>query len=173
MFIFNIWKHHLKESKNILKVYSTKQVPLQKILKIFNKLGKNQFDIYLGNLRIQEILEDFKTSKKFKVKDIDFFICKDQSLWIYKNIYKNYIHIFPARKSIFYKFKNINTDLHIRLHSNTHQTLLLCYWLQLNDSNNTDPKILIHKARKILKLPQIQFDKSKTLEIYNQLFISS
>lgn len=176
MFIFNLWKHHLNETKKILKIYQENQVPIQKILSILNKMGKNQFDLYIGNLTIREIIQDFNTSKKETYNGTNFFLCKDQSLWIYQTIYKNYksyIHFFPARKSILCKFSNFNSNLHLRFHSNSYKTLLLSYWLYLNTNKDKEYEFYIENARKLLKFSTIDFNKSKTLEKFKSLFIAS
>lgn len=176
-YIFNLWKHHLKETKKVLKSYSQKNIPEKKIKTIIQKLGENEFDLYTGELSIKEILLNFKNSEKIYYKENLLFICKDQSFWICKKIYKNnkeIVHFYPARKTIIKKFENIvNPKLHLRIHSNNYKTLILAYWEYLNKSNESQNYLeFIEKSREKLSLSKIDFNKSKLLEKFINLFIS-
>lgn len=164
--IINIWKHHLNETKRILKYYSLKNLPENKIIPLISKLGNSEFDLYIGNLTIKEILYDFKNSEKIQFKKNLFFICQDKSLWVLKKFYKNnidFIHIFPARKSILKEFNNlINSKMQIRIHSNTYKTLLFAYWIYLSPSFNSKNIFeIIEKSREKLSLSKMDFNKSK------------
>ncbi len=141
MIICNIFKHHFKETINIINQYYCLNKTEKEILKIFNKIGNNEFDLYTGNFRIKEIIYFFCNniiSCNSSPKDKGYFICKDHSVWIYKYIYKKNkksIHIHPARNTFIKELKKenlkINSELILRLHSNLYKTILMLYWFYL------------------------------------------
>ncbi|MFN3603723.1 MAG: hypothetical protein ACK4UJ_03305 [Leptonema sp. (in: bacteria)] len=175
MIVFNLWKHHLKETKKVLEYYHQKEFSLNKIDKVLLKLGNNQFDLYVGNLTVKEIIQDMKFIEKIKYNENILFICKDKSLWIYKKIMKKnkeYIHFFPARKLFLNDFRDlVDPNLHLRIHSNSYKTLLLAYWFYLNKKDHSwNFFSYIEESRKYLGLSIPDIHKTKLIEKFISLF---
>ncbi|GIX42325.1 MAG: hypothetical protein KatS3mg129_2058 [Leptospiraceae bacterium] len=190
--IFNVIKHHFKDTLFIINQYKILNKKDEKIIKLLNKIGTNQFDVYKGHLTTKEIIQCYKNQNLLNYKHYEYFLCSDNSLWIVKNIKKDDIikkHLHPARKT-FIKFLendfNINSSLHIRIHSNTYKTLLLFYWYMVTyfHFNNFKSILLyiedndllsfINFIRIKLGLPELnknQFSIHKFKELFCKFFI--
>ncbi len=193
MIIFNIIKHHFWDTISILSKFRNRKKTNLEVLQLLNKIGHNHCDVYKGNLTTKEIIEDYQAKKNhficFKEKQ-NFFLCRDNSLWIVKDIYKNsklYKHIHPARNTIINKYSSmygINPKYHIRIDANKYKTFLLCYWFYLNKIKENHINFIdylykinllefINIARTTLCLPDLstkQFNKDLYLKLFVQFF---
>lgn len=193
--IFNIIKHHFWDTIFILHQFKNLQKNSNNVLKLLNKIGRNHCDVYKGNLTTKEILEEYQNKKNYLLmfyekQNFKMFLCKDNSLWIIKDIYKNskqYKHIHPARNTIIKNYSStyeINPKLHIRIDANKYKIILLCYWLYLSEIKenhmnflhflyNVDLIDLINTTRKKLNLSEISnlhFNKELYLNLFLQFF---
>lgn len=193
--IFNVIKHHFRDTIFILHQFKNLQKNSNDVLKLLTKIGKNHCDVYKGNLTTKEILEEYQNKKNQLLtlnqkQNFKMFLCKDNSLWIIKDIYKNskiYKHLHPARNTIIKEYSSIysiNPRIHIRIDANKYKILILCYWLYLNGMKNnyidfikflynTDLLQLINLVRIKVNLPVLsteQFDKNLYLNLFLEFF---
>ncbi len=189
--IFNVIKHHFRETIDIFHCYHRLNKSEKEIVKLLNKMGTNSFDVYTGNLSVQEILFCYNKNPVYTYDDFEYFLCDDDSLWIIKNIYKNNQlkkHLHPARRSFVLNLKDriwVNPKLHVRIYSYTYKTFLLLYWHILveyrfknyyeliNIINDIDIKDKINDVRAKMNLPLIHekhFNQKKYIDLFYKFF---
>ncbi|MCS7206255.1 MAG: hypothetical protein NZ853_11225 [Leptospiraceae bacterium] len=173
--LFNLIKHHIQLTKKIFRHYAIKRVPLERILSLTQRVGTNQFDVYTGSLNISQIIEDLKWENVlYHHPYLLLFRCRDHSVWLSQGIWKNqklYHHIFPARKNIAEALSENGYLEPLRIHSNKYKTLLIAYWLYLNQSEHNDYLYYIERAREILGLSKINHQHSKVMDDFIRYFI--
>jgi|GEM_PF-2770299 hypothetical protein len=189
--IFNVIKHHFRETIDILHCYNQLNKSEKEIIKLLNKIGTNSFDVYTGNLSVKEILFCSNKNPVYTYESFEYFLCSDGSLWIIKNIYKkNQLikHLHPARKNFILNLKDkilINPNLHIRVYSYTYKTILLLYWNLLleyrfknyyefiNIIHDIDIKDKINDVRTRINMPFIHekhFNQKKYIDLFCKFF---
>lgn len=188
-FIFNVVKHHFSDTIKILNQYKALQKKESDVIKLLHKIGKNQFDVYKGNLTTKEILLCYKKQKTHTYGNFEYFFAKDHSLWIVKKIIKNHqikLHIHPARNTFIQNIdSNKELPMHIRIHSSLYKILLMFYWnfiinYPIDNSqdifiyiNSIDTFSTINSIRENLNLPKIspkQFDKENIYNLFYKFF---
>jgi len=189
--IFNVIKHHLRETINILHYYYQLNKSEKEIVKLLNKIGTNSFDVYTGNLSVKEILACYSKNPVYSYMGFEYFLCDDDSLWIIKNINKNNQlkkHLHPARRNFIFNLKDkiwANPKVHVRIYSYTYKSLLLLYWHIfkeyhfknyyefINIIKDIDIKDKINDVRAKMNLPIIDekhFNQKKYIDLFYKFF---
>jgi len=154
-FLFNCWKHHLgfiKEELIAIKVKDEKDI--KDFVKRLNVMGNSLSDLYTGLMSIQQIINHMiKKVNELKIiegnlykewihsENMDYKIINlpDDSTWTlrYGNEKERYIHIHPARYSVY----------SVRVKSTSLKTAsLLVLWIKTFGGSIEDIRI-INKLR--------------------------
>jgi hypothetical protein len=112
---FNCWKHHREFIREQLS-FRHENFSKTELIKILQRIGESQMDLYLGNLSQEQIssyiIKGLKKIDAFKIRNYYKWIVNsgenfreislpDKSIWILRkgNERKRYIHIHPGRYS--------------------------------------------------------------------------
>ncbi len=168
--LFNPWKHHLGFIKEkILQVKN--EIDLEEIRKNLLQIGDSQMDLYFGNLKLENIVDQIYSyiqSNNLTSKDkyqswlttdlrngYSQLTISDISIWTLRlgNEDKKYIHIHPSRYSPFT----------IRIKSIVLKTgILLFSYLNFQEGSYIDLSLINHLRKKYLNessLKALDFQK--------------
>ncbi len=153
--IFHALKHHLASLKQFIVLNKNK--PIKPILPQIKSLGESTFDMYVGSLSKEEIIEEttqyLKNKQLFEAKlyehwitvndGFSMFELSDKTLMTLRYLpQQKYIHLHPSRYA----------HSTIRIRANAMKTALALQLL------NDKPALIenIHKARMLVELSPIK-----------------